>query len=171
MVRFPLPFHFCTSYIFFLLTPLSPPLPRSNYAGSDAAFMDVFFGTFVGSMEAKDKDGVKPREDAKSTLRTVPTLEFVAYLALACACVGAWALAALEVAAGTRSVPANEALALSAIAGFGPVLLASILSAAFGGVRPNPPKSMAAWASAMHLIVGSALCSLPVSWACWLALQ
>jgi hypothetical protein len=144
-----------------------------NYAGSDAAFMDVWFDTFVGSFEEREKDkgakGVGLREDAKSTLRQVPTLEFLAFLAGSSVCVLAWAQAALAVAAGGAAPDAQRALALAALPGFGPVALAVVMSLASArGVKPAP---MSLAANAFHLAVGTAFCSLPVSWACWLALQ
>jgi hypothetical protein len=118
-------------------------------------------------MEAKDKDGVKLRNDAKSTLRAVPTSEFLTYLLLSCVLVGVWAQAAMG-AAG--AVTWEKAAALSVGVGFGPVLLASITSRLFGGQRPNPPGKMSAAGNLFHLAIGTAFCSVPVAWACWLAL-
>jgi len=132
----------------------------------------VWFGTFIGSMEAKDKDGVKLRADAKSTLRAVPTGEFLTYLALSCGFVAAWAVAAAPGAALPAAFASWEAkAALAAGVGFGPVLLASLVSMLFGGVRPNAPKAMGALGNLMHVAVGTAFCSVPVAWACWLALS
>jgi hypothetical protein len=139
----------------------------------------VWFGTFIGTMEAKDKDGVKARSDAKSTLRAVPTGEFTIYLALSCALVAAWAAAATGALAGAEPWAAKFAqdagsweakAALAAGVGFGPVLLATVVSVLFGGVRPNAPGKMGALGNLLHLTVGSAFCSVPVAWACWLAL-
>jgi hypothetical protein len=122
-------------------------------------------------MEAKDKDGVKLRADAKSTLREVPSGEFLTYLTLSCLFVAAWAVAATPGAAVPSAFASWEAkAALAAGVGFGPVLLASLVSVLFGGVRPNAPKKMGALGNFMHLAVGSAFCSAPVAWACWLAL-
>ena len=109
-------------------------------------------------MEAKDKDGVKLRADAKSTLREVPSGEFLTYLTLSCLFVAAWAVAATPGAAVPAAFASWEAkAALAAGVGFGPV-------------RPNAPKKMGALGNFMHLAVGSAFCSAPVAWACWLAL-
>jgi len=140
-----------------------------NYAGSDASFLDVWFGTFVGSMEAKDKDGVKPRADAKSTLRAVPTGEFATYLLVSCALVAAWAQAATSGAAGALAWQAAAALACGV--GFGPVLLASLVSAIFDSPRGVKPKNMSTIGSVGHIAIGTAFCSVPVAWACWLALS
>lgn len=120
-------------------------------------------------MEAKDKDGVKAREDAKSTLRTVPTGEFLTYLLLSCALVAAWAQAASSSAAAA-ALSWQAAAALACGVGFGPVLLASLVSYLFDAPRGVSPKKMSAIGNIGHLAIGSAFCSVPVAWACWLAL-
>ena len=150
--------------IFSSLLPSRPRYFECNYAGSDAKFIDIFFGTFVESMAAKDKDGVKLRADAKSTLRAVPTLEFTVYLLVACACVGVWAQAAL---AGAVLVPAT-ALILAAVAGFGPVVASSAVSLVMGGVGGTPMFS--GLSSVVQLLIGTCFCSVPITWMCWLAL-
>lgn len=135
--------------------------------------MDTLFGTFRASF-AEDKDdkekGPKARNDFKSTLRELPTLEFATYLALAFGCCFVWAQAALGVSAGT-SVDATQALYLAALVGFGPVVLASVVSFVFGGVRGVEPKPMSLAGNLMHLTLGSLFCSAPVMFAAWLALM
>ena len=145
-----------------------------NYAGLGAAFLDVAFGTFVASFGEKETpDKISEREDAKSTLRAVPTFEFLTYLTLSCGCLYAWAHFALGVAAGTLAVTETERLALAALAGFGPVVLASIITAIFGGVGGTPwidAKRGGAPATMLQVGVGSLFCSFPVSLACYMAL-
>jgi sterol desaturase/sphingolipid hydroxylase (fatty acid hydroxylase superfamily) len=137
-----------------------------NYAGSDAAFMDIFFGTFKASFSEHpiDKDGPKPREDAKSSLRVLPTREFLIYLATSFACVGASAVPAMV----SYTVSHTQALQFAFAAGFGPVLLATLLS--YGQTQGVKPVQMNLAANLMHLFVGSIFCSLPVSYACYLTL-
>ncbi|EOD42097.1 hypothetical protein EMIHUDRAFT_461091 [Emiliania huxleyi CCMP1516] len=38
-----------------------------NYAGTDAGFLDVWFGSFVDTLKPTDQKGCKPRPDAKAT--------------------------------------------------------------------------------------------------------
>jgi hypothetical protein len=140
-----------------------------NYAGSDAAFMDIFFGTFKASFSEHpvDKDGPKAREDAKSSLRLVPTREFVTYLSLSALCVALWEYAAIN------RIPLSplKAWGLASVVGFGPVLLATLVSYAFGAGRGVKPVHMNVAANLMHLTVGSVFCSVPITYACRLALQ
>lgn len=130
-----------------------------NYAGTDAAFMDVFFGTFKGTFS---EENPKPREDAKSTLRTLPTKEFVGYLSGSAACVGAWAW----VATTGLNVSPTVALGVSGLAGFGPVVLATALSACGSG-RGVQPVKMGLLANLLHLIMGTLFCSVPITYMCW----
>ena len=112
-----------------------------------------------------DKEGAKLRADAKATLREVPTPEFLLYLGLAAACVAAWAIAA--VTGAPVSTPA--ALGLAALAGFGPVVVASVLTAVFSG-RTGGSAAQSFAATLGQVAVGSAFCSLPVAWAAYLTL-
>jgi len=137
-----------------------------NYAGGDAGFMDVLFGTFRSSMQGDgDSDGPKPREDAKSTLLTIPTFEFVVYLTLSLACFGVTAnyihsdLTKLQIAG------------FSALTGFGPTFLAVFISRLFGKGQLMKQTSMTSTGYAIHILGGSILCALPVSYATWLTLQ
>ena len=147
-----------------------------NYAGVGAAFMDNLFGTFVASFEEREKDkaltGIGLRTDAKSTLRAVPTAEFCTFMAGSGLCVFAWARAALAIAAGASAPPApREALVLAALVGFGPVLLAQLMSILFYAPREARPSAMGAFGNLFHLGFGSLFCSVPVAWMAWLALQ
>lgn len=132
-----------------------------NYAGSDAAFMDIYFGTFKGSFAEHpvDKDGPKPREDSKSTLRILPTSEFMIYLVSSLACLSAWAIPA------TTSFPLTQSQAVSAsvVAGFGPVLISVLLSS-----KDTVKTSM--MHTLIHLSIGSFFCSVPVTYMSYLSL-
>lgn len=139
-----------------------------NYAGSDAAFMDIFFGTFKASFSEHpvDKNGPKPREDAKSTLFILPTKEFVTYLTLSYLCIGIWAHIALN-----PPVSSLQAMGVSSLVGFGPVLLASLVSYGFGSGQVVKPVPMNLASNLLHLFVGTIFCSIPVTYACWLTVS
>jgi len=132
-----------------------------NYAGSDAAFMDIAFGTFKASF----KDGPRQREDAKSTLRVLPTKEFSMYLLGSAMCVLSWAYVAVQ----RYQVSTHQALALSSMVGFGPVILANIMSQ-FTSSHSHPVK-MSIPANMLHLLFGTLFCSVPVTYGCWLAIM
>lgn len=138
-----------------------------NYAGSDAAFMDVAFGTFRASFNEHpvDKHGPKAREDAKSTLRVLPTQEFITYLTCSTLCVLPWAYTSMN----ADSVSQTQALAFSSAVGFGPVLLASIVSSFHSGNTEHPVK-MSVLANFLHLFFGTLFCSIPITYGCWLTL-
>jgi len=129
-----------------------------NYAGTDAAFMDNFFGTFRGALE--DSDTADVREDAKSTLRTVPTKEFLLYLGGSSACCALWYKA---IQWNLSVVPA---LAMSSLVGFGPVVLATIMSPR--AVRGKP---MNLFGNLFHITLGTLFCSIPITYMCWLTLS
>lgn len=96
-----------------------------NYAGSDAAFMYIAFGTFKGSFNDHpvDKYGPKARDDAKSTLRLLPTQEFVAYLAGSTLCAVPWTYYTTY----KYPISSTNGLAVSSLVGFGPVLVSVII--------------------------------------------
>jgi len=139
-----------------------------NYAGSDAAFMDIAFGTFKASFKDHpvDQYGPKPREDAKSTLRILPTQEFTVYLSASSLCVLAWIYAALQ----RTSVTANQALALASAVGFGPVILANLVSKLYSSGNTPHPVKMSIAANTLHLLFGILFCSVPITYGCWLTL-
>lgn len=140
-----------------------------NYAGSDAAFMDIAFGTFKASFNdhAIDRDGPKMREDAKSSLFLMPTQEFITYLSASGLCLVPWAYTALQKVPTTI----NQALTLSSVVGFGPVILASLVSNAYNSGNIPHPVKMSVMANALHLLFGILFCSLPVTYACFLTLM
>ena len=140
-----------------------------NYAGSDAAFMDIAFGTFKSSFNEHpvDKHGPKPRDDAKSTLRLLPTQEFTAYLGGTTLCVLPWVYSALYV----DSITVSQAFILSSGVGFGPVLLASFISHIYTSGSNSHPVKMSKMANLLHLFFGTLFCSVPITYACFLTLM
>jgi hypothetical protein len=133
-----------------------------NYAGTDAAFMDIFFGTFRASLI--EHDGPKARDDAKSSLRVKPTWEFLIYLLGSLACCATWAAYL-----GSGTVSHQQALFLSSLVGFGPVALAPVVSHVFGTTSMKPAK-MSTFGNALHITTGVLCCSVPVTYLCYLAL-
>jgi len=140
-----------------------------NYAGSDAAFMDIAFGTFKSSFNEHpvDKNGPKPRDDAKSTLRLLPTQEFTAYLGGSTLCVLPWVYSALYV----DSITVSQAFILSSGVGFGPVFLASLISHIYSSGNNSHPVKMSTMANLLHLFFGTLFCSVPITYACFLTLM
>jgi hypothetical protein len=139
-----------------------------NYAGSDAAFMDIAFGTFTASFKNHpvDKHGPKPRDDAKSTLRLMPTKEFVTYLAGSSLCVIPWGFYALQL----KPVSSNIALIISSLLGFGPVLLSVIVSFLYRSGNGSHQVKMSNIANVLHLVFGILFCSIPITYGSWLTL-
>lgn len=138
-----------------------------NYAGTDAAFLDHWFGTFKGTFDECDRsaEGPAPRDDAKSRLSLVPTREFITYLVSSAVCCVPWIL--------RSSVPVSmlEAAGSSALVGFGPAAVASIVSHAFGSRRGITPVRMTTFGNALHLAIGMLFCAIPVAYMCWLTFK
>jgi sterol desaturase/sphingolipid hydroxylase (fatty acid hydroxylase superfamily) len=122
-----------------------------NYAGADAAFLDLAFGTYRGALA--DNDSADAREDAKSSLRTVPTRAFVAYLG------GSVALCAIWYNSANLGI---SPLLASSLVGFGPVTLAMISPSWVKRTQMN------IWANALHIVMGVLFCSIPITYMCWL---
>lgn len=139
-----------------------------NFAGANASFLDSMFGSFQGKPSSGDKEGMKPRHDAKSTLRAPPSAEFLLYLGLSGACLVAWAAAALRVAAGTLALTSQQAMILSAVAGFGPALLAEVVTAFFRSSGGAPNFGILGWL--LQQAVGHAFCSVPIAYMAYLCL-
>lgn len=140
-----------------------------NYAGLDAAFMDVIFGTFKDSINEKfdDEEGLKPREDAKSTLAGFPTNEFIRYISLCFICFGVWFYYAInKIILGSL-----EKIFVASLVGFGPVIIAWALCSLFGSANRTQPVKMNILGNIFHLFVGSLFCSIPITYLCWLALK
>lgn len=138
-----------------------------NYAGSDAAFMDIFFGTFKASFNLTDRDGPTLRDDAKSTLLLLPSKEFVAYLSSSSLCVLVWVYTALY----SIPISSNYALGISSLVGFGPVILANLISNIFRSSSGIKPVSMSFLGNTLHLFFGTVFCSFPITYACYLTLM
>lgn len=117
-----------------------------NYSGADASFLDIWFGSYVGSFRGPDRLGPKPREDAKSSLHF--TYEFMVYLMFAAACGLPWIM--ME----------HPGVSGAALVGFGPVAVATLMS---------PVHIDKSWATALHIGMGVLFCNLPVTYMCWLA--
>ena len=124
-----------------------------NYAGADAAFLDLAFGTYRGALA--DNDSADAREDAKSSLRTIPPRAFVAYLG------GSVALCAIWHYSANLGI---SPLLASSLVGFGPVALAMI--------SPSWVKrtQMSIWANVLHIVMGALFCSIPITYMCWLVI-
>jgi len=139
-----------------------------NYAGTDAAFLDHFFGTFRGSFltNKADAEGATPREDPKSTLFAVPTYEFVSYLGSSFFVCSVWAISAQTNSYGIISNP----YILSSFVGFGPVALALVHSSLFRSSPTVQGTKMSLSGYLVHILIGTLFCSLPISYMCWLAL-
>ena len=139
-----------------------------NYAGSDAAFLDIWFGTFKGSFadHPVDKDGPVQREDSKSTLWIRPTNEFLGYLGLCSLCVAPWSYLAIQ----GDTVSETLAVSTSSFVGFGPVLLATLMTygikrAAFTMITTSDIVT-----TVLHVCIGTFFCSIPITYLCWLTL-
>jgi len=137
-----------------------------NYAGTDAAWLDQWFGTFKGSMALED--GVpQPRADAKSTLFAVPTTEFMTYLGGSAACFVPWIITVNS----NSNNSTYSSIAIASLAGFGPVLLSVLVSNLFRMGRGVGAKSMSLVATLGHVGIGTLFCSIPVMYMIWLTLQ
>lgn len=130
-----------------------------NYAGSDAAFMDIWFGTFKASFSEHpiDKDGPSQRDDAKSTLFSLPTAEFITYLGASSLCLVPWSYISFN----QINVSQAQSLGLSSLVGFGPVLIATLMSYDFKtSVYTNSASTL------LHLCMGTLFCSIPITYMC-----
>jgi hypothetical protein len=120
------------------------------------------FGTFRGTLS--DTDGAEAREDAKSTLRSIPTKDFLLYLGGSAACVLVW------YAAIPYKLTIVPALAVSSLVGFGPVVLASAMSGS-----ANTPivkgTAMNTFGNLLHTLIGMLFCSVPIMYMCYLAVS
>jgi sterol desaturase/sphingolipid hydroxylase (fatty acid hydroxylase superfamily) len=135
-----------------------------NYAGTDANFLDVLFGTFKGSMDEEGEPA--PREDAKSTLQVAPTPEFLTYLGGSLLCGVPWWLRST-----TSELTVVEQGAYALLAGTGPVLLAPVVSHLFGSRRGVRPVRMSSTGNLLHILLGTLFCAAPIVYALWLTLQ
>jgi hypothetical protein len=139
-----------------------------NYAGSDAAFMDIAFGTFKASFNEHpvDKHGPKPRDDAKSSLRSLPTQEFIGYLTGSSLCAVPWGFYAIN----RYPITQTHALIVSSLLGFGPVVLSVLMSRLYSSATTTHLVRMSPMANLFHLSLGVLFCSLPITYACLLVI-
>lgn len=139
-----------------------------NYAGSDAAFLDIWFGTFKGSFadHPVDKDGPVQREDSKSTLWIRPTNEFLGYLALCSLCIAPWSYIAMR----GDSVSEVVAGSVSSFVGFGPVLLATLMTYGVKRTAFAITTTSDIATTVVHICIGTLFCSVPITYLCWLTL-
>ncbi len=128
------------------------------------------FGTFVHKLKDEDLKGepAKPRADAKSNLRELPTLEYALYMALSTACMLVWLVTANAAARGA-SVTSTTATLLAYTIGWGPVLLAVLFMLKSQGLKAvvdsflwKQDKRAAVVPAALHFVLGSLMCSVPV---------
>jgi sterol desaturase/sphingolipid hydroxylase (fatty acid hydroxylase superfamily) len=130
-----------------------------NYAGSDAAFLDIWFGTFQGSFKDADRVNASLRDDAKSSLCILPTSEFITYLVGSGLCFVPWIL------------KGDNHIQVALLAGIGPVACASIVSRIWKARRGIIPVKMNTLGVLFHVCIGLIFCSMPVSIMVWLSLQ
>ncbi len=136
-----------------------------NYAGTDAAFMDIIFGTFKESIN--EKEIVNPRDDAKSNLLDDFKQEFINYLGLFVLSISIFLYYALQVANHQLILGNITKLSLSSLVGFGPVIIAYLFSSSN---RVQPVK-MTLFGNLFHLIMGTLFCSVPITYMCALVLN
>lgn len=143
-----------------------------NYAGTSAGVLDVWFGSYVGSFSDKEKiedGGCKMRQDAKSTLNQIPSSQFMLYLGLSALCL------IVAIRASSRELSLllgpHGPIILGIIAGLGPVILSILITVAFSSdstgtdvFGKNP------LANIFQLLVGTAFCALPITYAIYLVL-
>ncbi len=126
--------------------------------------------TFQRSYKEVDRKGAKARDDSKSTLRTLPTSEYATYMVLACSCVAVWAASRAFFERAS-----SGALAAAAMAGFGPVVLACLMTLQSRGWKGGvllllePFETHSPLMNVAHLCLGALFCSVPITWACYLA--
>jgi sterol desaturase/sphingolipid hydroxylase (fatty acid hydroxylase superfamily) len=129
-----------------------------NYAGTDAAFFDIFFGTFKGTFSEQQP---KPRDDTKSTLFAVPTKEFLTYLSASSCCIGIWYYNVLH------NIPTStsQSLAVASLVGFGPVISSVLVTYGFSWGKPAFQLNRN---DLFHILIGTLFCSLPITYLCFL---
>lgn len=193
LVFFASPFHFLWNGVHLLLSPgashsgyedhfqadnfhyMHHRYFECNYSGFSASALDVIFNTFQERFKDVDMNGASPRDDSKSTLRALPTLEFTTYLALSTACVGVWAMftGGFGLSAGSTPVTKGslESCVVAIVAGFGPAVVAFFMAAVTMGTKSllEPFADKPFSQNALHVFLGSLFCAVPVSWMAYLA--
>jgi sterol desaturase/sphingolipid hydroxylase (fatty acid hydroxylase superfamily) len=136
-----------------------------NYAGSDASFMDILFGTFKEAID--EKEDLKERADAKSNLFENCKIEFISYLSLFFIFISIFFYYAFQVASHKLILTNVTKIILSSLVGFGPVIISFFFSSSY---RVKPVK-MSFIGNLFHLIMGIVFCCLPISYMCLLLLK
>lgn len=136
-----------------------------NYAGLDAAFMDVIFGTFRDSIN--DKEEIKDREDAKSNLFENPKIEFISYLSICLILFISFFYYVFQVANNIIILNKITKVILASSVGFGPIIVAYL----FSPTNRVQPIKMTFIGNLFHLIMGSLFCSIPITYMCLLLLK
>jgi sterol desaturase/sphingolipid hydroxylase (fatty acid hydroxylase superfamily) len=135
-----------------------------NYAGLDAAFMDILFGTFRESIDEKEE--IKPRDDAKSNLFEIPKKEFISYLSLCSVFIITFFYYAIQVANNKLILNEITKVSLASFVGFGPIIIAYM----FGITNRVQPIKMTLLGNLFHIVMGSLFCSIPITYMCYLVL-
>jgi sterol desaturase/sphingolipid hydroxylase (fatty acid hydroxylase superfamily) len=136
-----------------------------NYAGLDAAFMDVIFGTFRESINEKEE--IKDRDDAKSNLFENPKIEFINYLVICLTLFIIFFYFAFKVSMHQIILNKITKLTLASSVGFGPIIIAYL----FNPTNRVQPIKMTFMGNLFHLIMGSLFCSIPITYMCFLLLN
>jgi hypothetical protein len=143
-----------------------------NYAGLDAAFLDLLFGTFQETFNEKfDDEGPKHREDAKSTLLSYPTDDFLRYIILSLLYGIVWLFFAFRIYQNKIILTPIQQIFIASLVGFGPIIIAWVLTFIYGSGFRTKPIKMGMIGNAVHLIGGSLFCSIPITYICMLALK
>jgi hypothetical protein len=106
------------------------------------------------------KQSLSHREDSKSTLRTIPSFKFMKYLVLSSSCIYQW----IYITNSHIHVDNWIALIISCIAGFGPILIAILMSGRSKNVIDCDS------ANVIHILIGNLFTSLPISLMCYLSI-
>jgi sterol desaturase/sphingolipid hydroxylase (fatty acid hydroxylase superfamily) len=136
-----------------------------NYAGTDASFMDILFGTFRESINEKEE--LKIRDDAKSNLFENPKLEFISYLSAFYSIIILFLYFAFQVASNKLILNEFSKISLASLVGFGPIIIAYL----FNSTNRVEPVKMSLFGNLFHLIIGNLFCSIPITYMCMLVLK
>jgi hypothetical protein len=105
------------------------------------------------------KKSLSLREDFKSTLRIIPSYKFMKYLVLSGSCIYQW----IYIANSHIRVDNWIALIISCIAGFGPIIIAILMS---GKSSFNYKTS-----NMFHVLIGNLFTSVPITLMCYLSIS
>lgn len=140
-----------------------------NYAGADAVWFDVLFGTF--QQLPREKAPLKLRADAKSTLRSLPSISMSIFSVGCASFYLLWAYYAFQVASLNQPLSSKMILyGVSFLVGFGPLLFALLLSSFFFAPSGGSSKTGGAASLLLHVLIGVAICAMPLSYLAYLTL-